>query len=73
MSASDGLLRTGAIQNFYEGKKSTTAGKPYANAFDSDPNKHLYLAAALNSLDLKNERTNNANGNIIEMLEPNVH
>ena len=37
-----------------------------------DPNEQLYLAAALGSLGLKNDRTNNANGNVIEMLEPDV-
>ena len=73
MSASDGLLQTGVIQNFYQDKKRVGSPSKEANAYDQDPNKHLYLAAALGSLGLKNERTNNANGNIVEMLEPNVH
>ena len=72
MSASDGLLRTGVLKHYYQDQKPP-GPKPAAQAtYDSDPNKHLYLAAALGSLELKNERTNNANGNIVEMLEPKL-
>ena len=37
-----------------------------------DPNEQLYLSAALGSLGLKNDKANNANGHVVEMLEPDV-
>ena len=61
------------MQNFYQDDKRAAGPSKSSNVVDADPNQHLYLAAALGSLGLKNERTNNANGNIVEMLEPNVH
>lgn len=64
-----GVGHTLPLQTYQNTKEQSYVSK---NQKVVDPNEQLYLSAALGSLGLKNDKANNANGHVVEMLEPDV-